>query len=166
MNTRLQVEHPVTELVSGLDLVELQLRVAAGEALALRQEQVRCDGHAIECRVYAEDPHTHLPSPGTISAWLPPAGEYVRVDGGVEPGSEVSPLYDPLLAKVVTWGPDRHAALARMRRALAEFTIEGLKTNLPLLRRVLDHAAFVQGRYSTALIATLAAEGTATSADG
>ncbi len=159
MNTRLQVEHPVTELTTGLDLVEWQLRVASGEPLPLRQEQVRCDGHAIECRIYAEDPHTHLPSPGTIALWRPPAGEHVRVDAGVEQGSVVSPFYDPLLAKLVVWGADRHEALGRMQAALAEFAVEGLKTNLPLLQRILDHALFVDGRYSTELIASLTAEG-------
>ncbi|HZQ36011.1 MAG TPA: acetyl-CoA carboxylase biotin carboxylase subunit [Dehalococcoidia bacterium] len=158
MNTRLQVEHPVTELITGLDLVEWQLRVAAGEPLPLHQEQIRFDGHAIECRIYAEDPHTHLPSPGTITRWQPPAGEHVRIDSGVATGSVVSPFYDPLLAKLAGWGATRHEALARMQRALAEFAIDGLKTNLPLLRRILDHALFVEGRYSTELIATLTAE--------
>ena len=164
MNTRLQVEHPVTELITGQDLVEWQLRVAAGEPLPLRQEQLRFDGHAIECRVYAEDPQTHLPSPGTIAVWQPPAGEHVRIDSGVEQGSVVSPFYDPLLAKLVVWGASRHQALTRMQRALGEFTVEGLKTNLPLLRRILGDALFVEGRYSTELIATLTAEAGAASA--
>jgi acetyl-CoA carboxylase biotin carboxylase subunit len=159
MNTRLQVEHPVTEETIGLDLVELQLRVAAGEPLPLRQEDVRTEGHAIECRLYAEDPATHLPSPGTISTWRPPAGEGVRVDAGVEQGSAVTPLYDPLLAKLIAWGPDRHAALSRMQAALDATLVEGVKTNLPLLRRILRHAAFVEGRYSTDLIPQIMGEG-------
>jgi acetyl/propionyl-CoA carboxylase alpha subunit len=159
MNTRLQVEHPVTEAVTGLDLVELQLRVAAGEPLPLRQADLRLDGHAIECRLYAEDPHTHLPSPGTLTAWRIPAGPDVRVDAGVEQGTEVTPLYDPLLAKLITHGASRHEAITRMRAALEQTVIEGVKTNVPLLRRILDHAAFVEGRYTTDLIPTLLAEG-------
>ena len=158
MNTRLQVEHPVTEEVTGLDLVELQLHVAAGEPLPLRQEDLRPRGHAIECRLYAEDPHTHLPSPGTITGWAMPAGEGVRIDTGVEAGTEVTPLYDPLLAKLITWGPDRHTALERMRTVLDAAVVEGVKTNLPLLRRILDHAAFVEGLYSTDLIGNIVSQ--------
>jgi acetyl-CoA carboxylase, biotin carboxylase subunit len=157
MNTRLQVEHPVTELTTGLDLVELQLRVAAGEPLPHGQEDVPRNGSAIECRIYAEDPHTLLPSPGTLLKWHVPEGEGVRVDTGVEEGSEVSPLYDPLLAKLVTWAPDRHAAIERMRAALGETVVEGVKSNIPLLCRVMDHAEFVAGRYSTELIPTILA---------
>jgi acetyl-CoA carboxylase, biotin carboxylase subunit len=159
MNTRLQVEHPVTELVTGLDLVELQLRVAAGEPLPFRQEDVRLQGHAIECRLYAEDPHTHLPSPGTITAWQMPFGEGTRVDAGVEAGSAVTPLYDPLLAKLVVWGQDRETALHRMHAALDTAVVEGVKSNLPLLRRILRHGEFVAGRYSTSLIPTIIAGG-------
>jgi acetyl-CoA carboxylase biotin carboxylase subunit len=149
MNTRLQVEHPVTEEVTGLDLVELQLRVAAGEPLGLRQRDVSTTGHSIECRLYAEDPHTYLPSPGTITGWQIPSDVGVRVDTGVEAGVEVTPLYDPLLAKLITWAPDRHTALERMRAALDGTAVEGVKTNLPLLRRLVQHAEFVEGRYST-----------------
>ncbi|MFN8558424.1 MAG: biotin carboxylase N-terminal domain-containing protein, partial [Dehalococcoidia bacterium] len=155
MNTRLQVEHPVTEMITGLDLVEWQLRVAAGEPLPA--ERPRTEGHAIECRLYAEDPHTHLPAPGTITAWSLPERDGVRVDAGVEAGAEVTPLYDPLLAKLVTWGVDRHTALTRMRDALDGAVVEGVKTNLPLLRRVLHHAEFVEGRYTTDLIARIVA---------
>lgn len=161
MNTRLQVEHPVTEAVTGLDLVELQLRVAAGEPLPLSQNEVRRNGHAIECRLYAEDPHTHLPSPGRIEHWQMPHGDGVRVDSGVEAGSEVTPLYDPLLAKIVAWGADRHSALLRLRGALDATVVEGVKTNLPLLRRILHHAEFVEGRYSTGLIPLILSETTA-----
>jgi acetyl-CoA carboxylase biotin carboxylase subunit len=159
MNTRLQVEHPVTEAVTGLDLVELQLRVSAGEPLPLRQHDVRCRGHAIECRIYAEDPHTHLPSPGIVTDWHMPEGAGIRVDAGVEQGTEITPLYDPLLAKLVTWGEDRHTALARMCAALDAATVEGVKTNFPLLRRIVHHAEFVEGRYSTALIPSIMAGG-------
>jgi len=157
MNTRLQVEHPVTEMTSGLDLVELQLRVAAGEPLRLLQGEVHRDGSAIECRIYAEDPLTLLPSPGTITTWRVPDGNDVRVDSGVEQGSVVSPLYDPLLAKLVVWAPDRHMAIRRMRGALDGVEVEGVKTNVPLLRRIIDHAEFVEGRYSTSLISTILA---------
>jgi acetyl-CoA carboxylase biotin carboxylase subunit len=159
MNTRLQVEHPVTEEVTGLDLVELQLRVAAGGPLGLRQTDVRMAGHGVECRLYAEDPHTYVPSPGTITGWQVPAGTGVRVDAGVEAGVEVTPLYDPLLAKLITWAPDRHTALERMRSALDGTAVEGVKTNLPLLRRILHHAEFVQGRYSTDVLSTLTVTG-------
>jgi acetyl-CoA carboxylase biotin carboxylase subunit len=159
MNTRLQVEHPVTEAVTGLDLVELQLRVAAGEPLPVRQADVRQNGHSIECRIYAEDPHTHLPSPGTITAWVPPSGEGVRLVTGVEAGTEVSGLYDPMLSKLITWAEDRHAALARMDGALGRFVVEGVRTNIPLLRRILRHGEFVEGRYSTGLIPAIVADG-------
>jgi acetyl-CoA carboxylase biotin carboxylase subunit len=152
MNTRLQVEHPVTELVTGLDLVEWQLRIASGERLPLRQEQVETHGAAIECRVYAEDPLTLLPSPGTLSRWRAPEGDGIRVDAGVEQGSVVSGLYDPLLAKLLAWGTDRHTAMQRLRAALDEIVAEGVRTNVPLLRRIIDHAEFVAGRYSTELI--------------
>jgi len=155
MNTRLQVEHPVTELTTGLDLVEWQLRVAAGEPLPLAQEQVPLRGHAIEARIYAEDPHTMLPSPGTITRWRPPTGDHVRLDAGVEEGSVVSPLYDPLLAKLVVWDEEREGAIRRMEAALEAFTVEGVKTNIPLVRRIMKHAEFVAGRYSTGLIASL-----------
>jgi len=144
-------------MTSGLDLVELQLRVAAGEPLRLLQGEVHRDGSAIECRIYAEDPLTLLPSPGTITTWRVPDGNDVRVDSGVEQGSVVSPLYDPLLAKLVVWAPDRHMAIRRMRGALDGVEVEGVKTNVPLLRRIIDHAEFVEGRYSTSLISTILA---------
>jgi acetyl-CoA carboxylase biotin carboxylase subunit len=159
MNTRLQVEHPVTEEITGLDLVELQLRVAAGEPLPFRGEDVRFSGHAIECRIYAENPQTHLPSPGTISVWEPPSGEGIRLETGVAAGTEVTALYDPMLAKLIVWGEDRHTALARMRAALERFAVEGVETNIPLLRRVVQHGEFIEGRYSTDLISTIVAGG-------
>ena len=155
MNTRLQVEHPVTEIVTGLDLVKLQMRIASGEALPLKQEDVTWRGAAVECRIYAEDPHTMLPSPGTLTAWRPPSGDHVRVDSGIEEGGVVSPLYDPLLAKLAVWGETRDEALRRCEDALAAFTVEGVKSNIPLLQRILRHAEFVAGRYSTNLIGDL-----------
>ena len=133
VNTRLQVEHPVTELVTGLDLVKLQLQVAAGEALPLRQEDVRCRGHAMECRIYAEDPANHFfPSPGQIIAWRPPQGPGIRLDEGVYAGWTVPSDYDPLLAKLIAYGADRAETLARLKRALDELQVTGIRTNAGL----------------------------------
>jgi acetyl-CoA carboxylase biotin carboxylase subunit len=150
VNTRLQVEHPVTELVTGWDLVREQVRAAAGEPLAFRQEDLRQAGHAIECRIYAEDPdRDFLPTTGTIQVYREPAGPWIRVDSGVEEGTEVSIHYDPILAKVVTWGEDRQAALSRMEWALAHFVTLGVVTNIPFLRRVVSHPAFRAGEIHT-----------------
>jgi acetyl-CoA carboxylase biotin carboxylase subunit len=147
MNTRLQVEHPVTELVTGLDLVRLQLAVARGEALPIAQEDVRLTGHALECRIYAEDPTAGFaPSPGRLSAFLPPDGPGVRCDSGVEAGDEISIHYDPMIAKLLTWGRDRAEAIARMSRALREFTISGVKTSVPFHLHLLEEPAFVAGQ--------------------
>ncbi|UCC23979.1 MAG: acetyl-CoA carboxylase biotin carboxylase subunit [Gemmatimonadales bacterium] len=149
MNTRLQVEHPVTELVTGLDLVQWQLRVAAGEALDFSQEQVRLQGHAIECRITSEDPaNGFLPSTGVIGELRLPQGPGVRWDGGIEPGYEVGLHYDPLLGKLVVYGPDRPAALARLRRALDELVIPGIETCIPFHRRLLDETDFQEGDLS------------------
>jgi acetyl-CoA carboxylase, biotin carboxylase subunit len=152
MNTRLQVEHPITELRTGIDIVRLQLRIAAGEPLGTVQDAVRFQGHAIEMRIYAEDPYRLLPSPGTITTWREPSGEGVRVDSGVVAGSVVSHLYDPLLAKLAVHAADRPAALERARRALDGFLVEGVRTNLPLHRHVLASAPFRSGDYTTALL--------------
>jgi propionyl-CoA carboxylase alpha chain len=150
MNTRLQVEHPVTELVTGFDLVAAQLRIASGDELWFSQKDVRLFGHAIECRIYAEDPDNNfLPSVGRLSRYAEPAGPGVRVDSGVEEGGEVSLYYDPQLAKLIVWGSDREAARRRMLRALAEYRIAGIKHNIPVLRRVLAHPAFIAGDLST-----------------
>jgi acetyl-CoA carboxylase biotin carboxylase subunit len=150
MNTRLQVEHPITELVYGLDLVHAQLRVAEGEPLWLAQEDVRARGWAIECRLYAEDPERgFLPSPGRITRWRAPGGPGVRVDHAVESGLEVGVYYDPLLAKVVVWAETRDAARARMARALADTVLEGITTNLPFLRDVVAHEDFAAGKVDT-----------------
>jgi acetyl-CoA/propionyl-CoA carboxylase biotin carboxyl carrier protein len=156
VNARLQVEHPVTEAVTGLDLVELQLRVAAGEPLALAQEDVALRGHAIEARVYAEDPaNGFLPSTGRAVAWRAPAGAGVRADSGIEEGSEVTAHYDPLLAKVIAHGPDRAMALARLDRALAELRVVGVTTNAPYLRALLARPEVRAGELDTELIERL-----------
>jgi 3-methylcrotonyl-CoA carboxylase alpha subunit len=153
MNTRLQVEHPVTEVVTGLDLVRLQLEVAAGRPLTLRQEDVVRRGHAVECRLYAEDPERDdLPSPGRVLHLSEPEGPGVRVDSGLRPGSEVTVHYDPLLSKVVTWGFDRPEAVARMREALRRTVVLGVATNLARLRAIVEHPAFAAGELHTGFI--------------
>jgi acetyl-CoA carboxylase biotin carboxylase subunit len=150
MNTRIQVEHPVTEMVTGLDLIKEQLRIAAGERLGYRQEDVRFSGHAIECRINAENPLTFAPSAGRVTTWLPPGGREVRVDSHLMAGYAVPPTYDSLIAKVIVRGETRDEALARMRRALAETMVDGVKTTIPFLQRVLAHPAFVEGRFTSA----------------
>ncbi|MGH3067513.1 MAG: acetyl-CoA carboxylase biotin carboxylase subunit [Streptosporangiaceae bacterium] len=155
MNTRLQVEHPVTEMVTGIDLVEQQLRIAAGGAVSFGPDDVAAAGHAIELRVYAEDPGRFLPSPGTITAWDEPAGEGIRVDAGYAAGNQVTPFYDPLLAKLCVWGRDRDEALRRARDAVASFRITGLKTNLPFHADLLDSEEFSDGSYDTQVISRL-----------
>jgi acetyl-CoA carboxylase biotin carboxylase subunit len=150
MNTRLQVEHPITELTTGLDLVQLQLRVAAGEKLGFTQSDIRRRGHAIECRIYAENPDKgFIPSPGKIARWDAPSGEGLRVDAGYETGGTVTPYYDPLLAKLIAFGDTREAAVARAEQGLARFSIEGVKTNIALHRRILASEAFREGRLDT-----------------
>jgi acetyl-CoA carboxylase biotin carboxylase subunit len=150
MNTRIQVEHPVTEMVTGLDLIGEQLRIAAGERLGYRQDDVRFLGHAIECRVNAEDPVTFAPSAGRVTKWLPPGGREVRVDSHLMTDYAVPPFYDSLIAKIIVHGADRQEAITRMRRALGETMVEGVKTTIPYLQRVLDHPAFVHGRFTSA----------------
>jgi acetyl-CoA carboxylase, biotin carboxylase subunit len=162
VNTRLQVEHPVTELVTGLDLVGEQLRVAAGEPLGYTQEDVRTRGWAIECRISAEDPAAHFrPSPGRIVAWRPPAGPWVRLDAGVDEGADVPIHYDPLMAKLIVWGRDRGEAIDRMAGALAEFDVSGVRTTIPFHRVVMRHPDFLAGRLSTAFVERLGDELTA-----
>jgi acetyl-CoA carboxylase biotin carboxylase subunit len=150
VNTRLQVEHPVTEQVTGFDLVKLQIRIAAGEPLPFAQEDVVLRGHAIECRVYAEDPDNNFfPSPGKILARRVPFGPGIRLDDGVYPGWTVPTEYDPLLGKLIAWGSDRAEAMARMRRALDEYYVTGIKTNVGLFRRILADPEFVPGEIHT-----------------
>jgi acetyl-CoA carboxylase biotin carboxylase subunit len=152
MNARLQVEHPVTELVTGLDLVREMVRIAAGEPLGFGQQDLATRGAAIECRVYAEDPVTFLPSPGVIEALTMPAGPGVRDDGGVYAGCTISSYYDPLLSKLAVWAQNRDHAIARMRRALSEYVVMGIRTNLAFLEQLLEHPEFVAGRYDTGFI--------------
>ena len=145
MNTRLQVEHPVTELITGVDLVREQLRVASGEKLSIRQEDVKIQGHAIECRINAEDPKTFMPSPGLITLYHAPGGPGVRIDSHIYSGYKVPPYYDSMIGKLITHGADRKAAIARKKNALTEIVIEGIKTNVPLHQEIFQHAAFQQG---------------------
>ncbi|MBS1796235.1 MAG: acetyl-CoA carboxylase biotin carboxylase subunit [Acidobacteria bacterium] len=153
MNTRLQVEHPVTELVTGIDLVREQIRVAWGEKLSFTQEDVKLRGHAIECRVYAEDPDSNfMPSPGKITRLRLPQGSGVRDDGGIYEGSEISIYYDPMISKFAVYGRDRAEALDRMRRALREYEVGGIKTTLPFFREVAEDEEFIEGRLDTGFI--------------
>ena len=153
MNTRLQVEHPVTELVTGIDLVREQINVAAGKPLSFSQDDVRLTGHAIECRIYAEDPDANfMPSPGRIVRLRIPQGPGVRDDGGVYEGSEVSIYYDPMISKFAVYGRDREQAIERMKRALREYKIAGLKTTIPFFRAVMEDDEFVGGRLDTGFI--------------
>jgi acetyl-CoA carboxylase biotin carboxylase subunit len=148
MNTRIQVEHPVTELVTGIDLVREQIRIAAGEGLGYRQDAVRFAGHAIECRLNAEDPDHFIPSPGRVTLWVPPGGPNVRVDSHMMSGYTVPPYYDSLIAKVIAYGHDRTEALARMQRALSETIVEGVKTTIPFHLKLLADPAFVAGDFT------------------
>jgi acetyl-CoA carboxylase biotin carboxylase subunit len=145
MNTRVQVEHPVTELITGVDIVKEQLRIAAGEPLGYRQDQIRIHGHALECRLNAEDPDTFVPSPGVITQYHAPGGPGIRVDSHLYNGYRVPPNYDSMIGKLIAHGETRQAAIARMRNALAELVVEGIKTNAPLHRRILGDAGFIAG---------------------
>jgi acetyl-CoA carboxylase biotin carboxylase subunit len=162
MNTRLQVEHPVTELTTGLDLVHLQIRIAAGEPLPFRQEDVSIRGHAIECRIYAEDPDNNFfPSPGRISLLLAPSGPGIRRDSGMYEGWTVPMDYDPLLAKLIGYGTDREQATSRLIRALNEYFVGGIKTNISLFRRILNDADFRAGKLNTGYLDRLLQQNTA-----
>lgn len=154
MNTRIQVEHPVTEMVTGLDLVEEQIRIAAGESLRFSQEDIQLSGHAIECRINAEDPaHNFIPSSGVIEVLHLPGGPGVRIDSHIYQGYEIPPYYDSLLAKVIAYGPNRQGAMARMRRVLAECTIEGVATTLPFHQTLLANPDFIAGQFDTSYVA-------------
>lgn len=153
MNTRLQVEHPITEMITGIDLVRWQVRIADGQDLAFGQEDIIRRGAAVECRIYAEDPENQFrPSPGLLTTVRPPSGPGVREDSGVYEGARVPVHYDPMISKLITWGEDRDHALARMRRALDEYTITGIETNLAFHREVLEHPDFVSGEYDTQFV--------------
>ncbi len=149
MNTRIQVEHPVTEAVTGIDLIREQIRMASGEKLRLKQKDIIIRGHSIECRINAEDPENFVPSPGTITAYHIPGGPGVRVDTAVYTNYVVLPYYDSLIAKLIVWGKDRKEAIGKMRRSLKEFTIHGVKSTIPLQRRIIRNADFLKGDFST-----------------
>jgi acetyl-CoA carboxylase biotin carboxylase subunit len=145
MNTRLQVEHPVTEMITDFDIVREQLRIASGEPLSIKQEDVKIRGHAIECRINAEDPKTFMPSPGLVTLWHPPGGPGIRMESHVYSGYKVPPYYDSMIGKLIAHGETRDAAFARMKNALSEIVIEGIKTNVPLHQEIFQHAAFQAG---------------------
>ena len=148
MNTRLQVEHPVTEMISGLDLVREQIRIAQGDGLSCTQDQIILHGHAIECRINAEDPETFTPSPGTVMNYVAPGGMHVRIDSGLYAGYKVPPYYDSMIGKLIVYGKTRERCIMRLRRALEEFVIDGMKTTIPLHRRIIDDPAFQSGDYT------------------
>jgi acetyl-CoA carboxylase biotin carboxylase subunit len=153
MNTRLQVEHPVTEMVTGIDIVKEQIRIARGRTLTYKQEDVKFNGHAIECRINAEDPYNgFMPSTGRITHCLLPTGPGVRVDTGVYPGFEITPFYDPMIAKLIVWGETRAQAILRMRRALEEYRIVGVRTNIPFHQTLMDSHRFMAGQYDTRFV--------------
>jgi acetyl-CoA carboxylase, biotin carboxylase subunit len=150
MNTRIQVEHPVTEMVTGVDLIKEQIKVASGEKLPLTQSEVTFNGWAIECRINAENPDKNfMPSPGKIKMYLPPGGLGVRIDSAAYPGYSIPPYYDSMIAKVITYGNSREEAIARMKRALSEFVVEGIHTTIPFHLKLLEHEKFVEGQFNT-----------------
>lgn len=162
MNTRIQVEHPVTEMITGVDLVREQIRLAAGERLTLRQKDIRYDGHALECRINAEDPYNNfVPSPGKVNLFIPAGGGRVRVDTHVYTGYKIPPYYDSMIAKLIVHGRNREDALAIARRALAEFTVDGIKTTIPFQEQIIAHKDFAAGRYDTGFVERLIQERTA-----
>lgn len=152
VNARIQVEHPITEMVTGIDLIKEQIRIAAGQPLAFKQQDIRLTGHSFECRINAECPEKFTPCPGQITRYHPPGGFGVRVDSAMESGTTVVPYYDSMIAKLITHGRDREEAMGRMRRALDEFVVEGIKTTIPLHRRIFDDAEFQKGRVSTGFL--------------
>lgn len=152
VNSRIQVEHPVTEMITGIDLIKEQIRIAAGQPLAFRQQDIKLNGHSIECRINAECPEKFTPCPGTVTRFHQPGGLGIRVDSAIEHGSIVVPHYDSLIAKLISHGQNRDEAIARMRRALDEFVIEGIKTTIPLHKRILSDPDFQKGRVSTGFL--------------
>jgi acetyl/propionyl-CoA carboxylase alpha subunit len=153
MNTRLQVEHPVTEMITGIDLVEEQIRIARGEKLRYKQNDITINGHALELRVYAEDPlNDFLPSTGTLTKYQIPEGEGIRVDGGYTEGMAIPVYYDPMIAKLITHGNNRTEAIQKMKAAIAGYRVEGVQTTLPFGSFVLEHEAFISGRFDTQFV--------------
>jgi acetyl/propionyl-CoA carboxylase alpha subunit len=153
MNTRLQVEHPITEMITGIDIVKEQLRIARGRQLRYKQDDIRFNGWAIECRINAEDPYNNFnPSIGRISHIITPTGPGVRVDAGIYMGFDISPYYDSLISKLIVWGDTRGEAILRMRRALEEYRILGVRTNIPFHQRLMDSARFMGGQYDTRFV--------------
>jgi acetyl-CoA carboxylase biotin carboxylase subunit len=153
MNTRVQVEHAITEAVTGVDIVKAMIRACAGDDLGVRQEEVKLTGHAIEARIYAEDPDKDfVPSPGEVIVYRPPDGIGIRVDSGVYQGATVTVFYDPMVAKLIAWGADRQEAIERLKRALAEYVVKGIKTSIPFHQKVMRHPVFVKGQYDTGFI--------------
>jgi acetyl-CoA carboxylase biotin carboxylase subunit len=148
MNTRLQVEHPVTEMISGIDLVREQIRIAQGEGLGVTQDEIKLHGHAIECRINAEDPQTFMPSPGVVKNYVAPGGMHVRVDSGLYTGYKVPPYYDSMIGKLIVYGTTRERCIMRLKRALEEFVVEGMKTTIPLHQRIIADEAFLGGEYT------------------
>ncbi|MCH2238763.1 MAG: acetyl-CoA carboxylase biotin carboxylase subunit [Sphingomonadales bacterium RIFCSPHIGHO2_01_FULL_65_20] len=148
MNTRLQVEHPVTEAITGVDLVREQIRIAEGHPLSVRQDEIEFRGHAIECRINAEDPRTFAPSPGLVSYYHPPGGMHVRVDSGLYAGYKIPPYYDSMIAKLIVYGRTRQGCIMRLKRALEEFVVQGVKTTIPLHQALLDQPDFLSGEYT------------------
>ena len=147
MNTRVQVEHPVTELVTGVDIVREQIAIAAGERLSIRQKDIEVKGHAVECRINAEDPFNFRPCPGKVTMWHMPGGPGIRLDSHVFAGYRIPPYYDSMIGKLIAYGPDRETAMARMRVALSETAVEGITTNIALHRMILADSHFLQGGY-------------------
>lgn len=151
MNTRLQVEHPVSEMVSGIDIIEWMIRVAEGEKL-FSQDEVELKGHAIECRINAEDPQKFIPSPGKIKTWIQPGGKDVRMDTHVYAGYIVPPYYDSMIAKLIVWGENREKAIAKMKRALEEFEVTGIKTTIDFHKKMMENPDFISNNYDTKYI--------------
>ncbi len=155
INTRLQVEHPITEMITGIDLVEQQLKIASGEPLSITEDNLRWNGWAIEARIYAEDSENFYPSPGKLASYTEPRGEGVRVDSGYKAGDTISQFYDPLIAKLVVWGEDRDRAIMRMQEALNNYEVTGVKNNIPFLKKAFDSTLFKSGNYDTHFISRL-----------
>jgi acetyl-CoA carboxylase biotin carboxylase subunit len=152
INTRIQVEHPVTEMVTNTDIIKEQIMIAAGKKLDKKQQDIKISGHSIECRINAEDPVRFVPQPGLIDLFIPPGGPGVRIDSAAYTGWTVPAHYDSLIAKLIVYGKDREEAIARMRRALSEFIVEGIKTTIPFFLKILDDPDFISGNFNTSFL--------------